>query len=672
MSNIDFSKIKKIDKTISIEDRIGFLRYCAQQYETNGTSPITDAVYDQEFYELQSLDPNNDFFDEVGGIASDIVQGQIVPHKVIMGSLNKSLDIESFDKWIRSRYPSNFKGVFVLQHKIDGLSLGILYRNGKLVQALTRGDGIQGTDVTEKAKKVNGVLLSIPCKEEVEVRGECYKDKKDFYKNWHKSVGGDYKNPRNFASGKMNEKDPEETAKAGLNFIGYEVVRKDFTFETEKNTWLEQQGFATLNSSTKYTKDGLTFDQIVRAVKIYMDTIDRANLTYDIDGIVVKLNDVKEMKSLGYDSRGRKPNANRAVKFPPIEKETKLIGVEVNVGRTGKLTPVALLDPIDLEGAIISRATLHNFGALVGEDAIKIGAIVKIAKKGDIIPQITEVKSQGDKAIDIPTKCPSCGEKVEWTDGNVDLVCNNPLCIAQLNKNIEKWFTVIGVKGFGPGTIARLTNKDFMEWDEKPIVSSLSEMYWILDNDRNTKHPFRKYEYLKQNLGAKTYDNLLISIKAVKEVSMSVFIEALGIPHIGSSAKDIANIAPTVKDIDNLTIDDLLKIENFGSIKAQNFISGWVARRKEIDILLKHISIIADKKSSDKLKGKKFCFTGSFSKSRSELEALVNSNGGKACSSISNGVILVWDGSEMGNKYNKATKDGNNIISETDFWAMLK
>jgi len=670
---MDATKQNKVDKTLSVDDRIAFLRHCAKLYESNGTSPITDAVYDSEYYELERLAPNNPFFDEVGGLSVDAIQGQSVAHKVIMGSLSKCLDIPSVEDWLRSQYPSTVSVSYILQHKIDGLSLGLIYSDGKLVQAVTRGDGVTGIDVTEKAKTVKGVLHTISHKGEIEVRGECHKNRQEFYKQWHTSVGGVYKNPRNFTAGSMNEKDPEETRRRGLNFIAYEVVRRDFDTEIEKNVFLEQQGFQTLNTTTRRTKEGNDISKIVKAIKVYMDSIDRANLPYDIDGVVLKLNDIKAAKKMGTTSGGRKPKANRAIKFPPSMKETILKDVIPQVGRTGVVKPVGILEGVDLDGAMIKRVSLHNYGALVGKDAIKLGSTVVIAKKGDIIPQIVSVKKMGDKDVPIPSLCPECSFKLDWDNNQIELVCSNPNCIAQLNKIIEYWFKTIGVKGFGKGTIAILTDSDRLEWEGKPIINSLAQMYYMLDNDRKSEHPFRKYAYLKANMGEKTYDNLLASIKSVTEVTLPIFIEALGIENIGSSSVDIANIAPTVDDIDKLTVDDLLKISGFGSAKANSFIKAWKARRDEIKLLLKYITIKQVTMASDKLKGKKFCFTGSFANpTRGEMEKMVGENGGKLSSVSSELTALVFDGESMKGKYEKAQKLNIPIITQDDFLAMLK
>jgi len=670
---MDVTKQTKVDKTLPIPRRIDFLRHCAKLYETNGTSPLSDKDYDVEYYEVEQIVPNDPFFDEVGGLAINAIQGQSVPHVVTMGSLSKCLDIPSTATWLASQYPDpDPKRSYILQHKIDGLSLGLIYDGGKLIQALTRGDGVTGIDVTEKAKTVEGVCLTIPHKGEIEVRGECHKNRQDFYKTWHVSVGGVYKNPRNFAAGAMNEKDPEETRKRKLNFIAYEVVRRDFDTEVEKNRFLGQLGFATLNATTKRTKEGIPLSRVVKAVDAYMNSIDRANLPYDIDGAVLKLNDIALAKKMGTTSGGRKPKANRAIKFPPSTGDTVVNKVVPQVGRTGVVVPVGLLDGVDLDGALIKRVALHNYGALIGANALKIGAVVTIAKKGDIIPQIIKVVKNGTVDIEVPSKCPECDSLLEWDDTNTNVVCVNSNCIAQLNKRIDYWFKGIGVKGFGPGTIAKLTSVEDLEWDSKAIINSLEEMYYLLDNDRKTDHPFRKYAYLKANMGEKTYDNLLASIKSVIEVSLPVFINALGIENIGTSSKDIADIAPTIADVDKLTEADLLKLSGFGQSKVTSFIDSWKERRAEIEVLLKYITIKKVTLVSDKLKGKKFCFTGSFSNpTRSEMEKMVGENGGKLGSVSTALTALVFDGETMKGKYDKAKKVGVPIITQDDFLALI-
>jgi DNA ligase (NAD+) len=656
-------------KFTSTEEKIKFLKECAKKYEISGTSELSDLEYDSLYAEAQREDPDNSFFDDVGGeIDKDHVYGAILPHKIIMGSLSKSLSIEEFEIWLNNNFNSKDEPQFLIQHKIDGLSVSLLYQLGKLTQCLTRGDGVQGVDVYANCLEIKDIPQTISYKQEVEVRGEIYKDRPSF-KKW-KDLG--YANERNFASGSLNQKDPKVTGDRELSFIAYEIVRKDdFALQSEKNDFLEQNGFKTLKSTTRVTKKGNSFTQIAKAVDVYMNSIDRSKLSYLIDGVVAKLLDIKTAKKMGGVSGNRKPKSDRAIKYPSLSAVTTIEGIEVNVGRTGNLCPVGLLKEVEIDGCKIGRVTLHNFGMIVGKDALKIGAKVRIARKSDIIPQIIEVIENKGTEFNVPTTCPSCGKSVSWDSTHVNLVCSNYDCIAQLNRKIEFWFTTIGVKGFGKGTINKLTDANALEWEGKPIISSLIEMYYMLNNDRKTEHPFRKYIYLKSQLGEKTYENLLESIKSVKEVTLAKFIEALGIENIGTSSEDIAALAPTVDEVDKLTVGDLLKINGFGVAKANSFYASWVMRRDEIRRLLKYVAIKADVKASTKLTGKKFCFTGSFSKPREELQKIVTENDGKNANSVGKDVILVWDGSEMGTKYDKAIANKNEIISETDFFKLL-
>lgn len=650
------------------EEKIKFLIECSKKYEHSGTSEISDQEYDLLYAEAQSEDPDNIFFDTVGGELEDNVYGQKLPHKIIMGSLSKCLSIKpDFEKWLFSTFDIKDKPQFLLQHKVDGLSLSLVFdKRGKLVQALTRGNGEMGISVLANCQYIKDIPQTIPYQDEVEVRGEIYKDRSSF-KEW-KEKG--YSDERSFAAGSLNQKDPSETGRRELSFVAYEVLRKDdFEYQQEKITFLEKMGFKTLKSTTKTTKEGNSFDQIVKAVDYYMNNIDRKSLPHLIDGVVVKLCDIKKARSMG--SVAKKPKSDKAIKYPSQTASTILLDIEVNVGRSGKLCPVGILKEVEIDGSKITRVTLHNFGMITGKDALKIGAKVIIARKNDIIPQIISVVENNGKSFEITDKCPSCGEKVEWTNSGVDLVCSNPDCISQLNNKIEYFLKEAGIEGIGPGIISKLTE---LSWEGKPIISSLPEIFYKLDNDRDKDiiHPFRKYTFLKEQFGPKNYENILESIKSVKELSLTKFLQALGISKVGSMTKEIAKIAPSISDIDNLTKGDLLKIPGFGPEKANSFINSWKIRRKEIETLLKYISIKQDVKTSTKLSGKKFCFTGSFSKSRDELEKMVEDNSGVASSSVGKGVILVHDGVITGSKFDKAKSNGNEIILEEDFLAMLK
>ena len=665
---MDITKMTQVDTTLTLDERKEFLQYCADKYETDGTSPIPDSEYDIEYYAIQSLDPD---WDIVGGMDEEHVYGTKVKHKVICGSLLKDPNSEAFEKSISSIYAGKDLSElrFALQYKIDGSAMCCVYDNGKLQNVITRGrDGWNGVDVTANGKYIKGIPETIPCKENVEIRGECYKDRKDFYKNWYPQ----YKNPRNFTAGAINQKDPLVTKERGLGFIAYEEVRKDFKTEHEKLQFIIDNGFTNLGKSTKFTKENLTFEQLAKAAKVFMDNIDRPNLPFDIDGIVVKLDHIATAKAMGSVSGGKKPKANRAIKFPCEQKETELIDVEYSVGRTGAVTIVGLLTPVELAGTTVQRVALCNFDN-IEKNGLKIGCKVLLQKSGDIIPYIVKKTKDGTQSIEVPDVCPACGGEVKWDKNDVTIHCQNDVCIAKINRSVEHWFKKIGVLGLGKGLIGKLTNEDDVSWDDEPIIKRISDMYWKLDNDRKTEHPFRKYAHLKEQFGEKTYENIIESVKSVNEITLSKFIEALGIGNIGTMAKDIVTIASTIEDIDVLTAEDLMNLDGFAEKKSQGFVNGWKNSRKEIARLLKFITIIEPKLDSNSLDGQKYCFTGSFdSPSRKEMEKMVEDNGGKKSSVSKNLTALVWDGEISGSKIDKAKKLGIPVITQEEFLEKLK
>lgn len=631
------------------EEKIAFLRKCAAAYEINGKSPISDAEYDALYAEAQAEDPNNSFFDEVGGIAEQHIYGTKVTHEVIMGSLLKSPNIEDFKKWLTTVY-TNIKGViFILQHKVDGLSLGCIYNKGKLVRVVTRGDGITGVDVTKNAKFVGGIPETISCKDDVEVRGECYKDRDDFYKNWV----GEYENPRNFTSGAINQKDPNVTKERGLDFIAYEVVRKEFDNEQDKLSFLLNNGFQTLAKTTEYVKGD--YEDIVKAVKKYMDAINRDELPYSIDGVVVKLCDIKKAKEMGSVSEGRKPKSNRAVKFPCEQVVTTIEAVEYAVGRIGSISIVGLLKPVRLNETTVKRVSLHNF-KFIEELGLKIGSEILLQKSGEIIPYVVRKVSdtKGATNIVVPIVCPSCSGKLEWDDSQTTKFCHNPNCPSQLVSKIDHWFKTIGVKGIGEGIITKLVEGKF--------VYSLADMYNL------TRHKAK----LGDLMGKTTTQNILLAIEAVNELTLAKFIEALGIGKIGTMSSRITDMAGTVEAIDELKANDLLAIDGFAEIKANNFVDGWKAQREEITELLGFITIKEKKMKSGGLDGKSFCITGTLSKGRKEFVEMIEENGGRFSSSVNAKLDYLICGEECGSKKDKAEKLGVKIIEEKDFLRMIQ
>jgi len=645
----------------SIEDRIKYLEHCANLYETSGNSPLTDKEYDVEYSECQKLIPDHPFFSKVGGIDDEHAYGTPFTHKYMMGSLNKSPNTDDFEQWLTKTYPKLDNLVALLDLKVDGLSLCCHYQDGKLVRVVTRGNGVIGFDVTPNALHIKGVQKSIKASGYVEVKGEGYKDRADFYSKW----AGEYENPRNFAQGAVNQKDPNITKDRGISFISYEVRGKDFKTETEKVKFLIDNGFETLRKYiVRITGKGRTHKEIANAIKKYMDKVDRVKLPFDVDGVVFKLDDIDTAESMGStDSEGKRPKANRAIKFPTEQKETTLLGIEQSVGRTGSICPVGLLDPIRLAGTTVKRVSIHNYKEIGRLGITRLGAKVLVEKAGDIIPKIVKMISDGKgELIKPPDFCPMCESETEWDDTNTTKWCRNESCPSQVIARIDHWFKVLDIKGIGEGIISRLTGELKNSYDN-PMVTNISDMYGLSHYKSELSDAF----------GDRAFEKIEESIASVNEVTLPKFIEALGIGKIGSMAKDIVEVAPTIEDVDKLTVEDIVKIDRFAETKARSFIDGWKTQRKEITKLLKNISIKENKLASNKLSGKKFCFTGSFSNpTRGEMEKMVEDNGGKNSSVSKHLTALVWDGEIQGGKMEKAKGLRISIITQNEFLAMLK
>jgi DNA ligase (NAD+) len=386
-----------------------------------------------------------------------------------------------------------------------------------------------------------------------------------------------------------------------------------------------------------------------------MDSIDRNTLSYDIDGIVFKLNDISDAQAMGANSEGRKPKSNRAVKFPLQQVPAEIKEISWTIGKTGKLVPVAILFPVKLNDTTVQRVTLHNV-KFIEEMELKIGSEILIQKAGEIIPYC--VRKLSDKAhakpISTPIFCPACQNKLEWDETHTTKLCSNISCHSQVGAKIEYFCKTLDIKGIGSSTIDTLI--------EKKRVKSISDMYDLSIY----------MSELKEVFGDRAFEVILEAMASVKEISLAKFIQSLSIANIGTMSKSIVEIAPTIKDIDKLTENDMLSISGFGSVKAKNFIEGWKSMRSEIDKILKHIKIEEKKLNSNKLGNKSYCITGTLSKGRSEFQAIIEANGGKVASSVSAKLDYLICGEDCGSKKDKAEKLGVKTISEKEFMKMIE
>jgi len=638
----------------SIDERIEFLKQCDVAYE-EGTPLVEDVVYDAEKEEVLGLAPSNDYFKNVGGLSRGWQKEYT--HKYPMGSLFKDKSPEDAEKWLAKTYPNTNGLLLFLQVKLDGSSICVIYDSGKLDKIVTRGNGIIGKDITSVAKYIKDIPSQIDEKGYVEVKGECVKDKDSFYKIW---APQGYNDPRSFVPGTLNSKPDENTAEMmkerDISFVAYEIRGKDFATEIDKIKFLAENKFKTLKDSTvKIDCTGKSYNEIIIAIKKYMcQDVDREKFPFQLDGIVIKNNDISASEELGFVNL--RPHGSRAIKFPCEQKEAIIEGIEWQTGKNGVITPVAILKPVFISGATISRSTLHNIKEITRLGIDRLPYKVILIRSGDIIPKIIKAitPESNAKKIIFPDVCPCCSSDLSWDKTETNKVCHNIDCPAQLSGKIDYYLKTLDIKGIGSSTIDALI--------ESGYVKSLSDMYGL------AKHK----EELSEVFGNKAFANIMAAINSVTEISLSDLITSLSIANIGTMSKMLVNSYPTIEDIDKLVPEDISAIDGFGPTKSQSFVSGWKAQRKEIDKLLKHIKIKEKEVMSKKLNGKSFCVTGTLSRPRNDFVEIIEKNGGRFSSGVSKNLDYLIVGEDCGSKKDKAEKLGVKIIGEKEFNEMTK
>jgi len=562
-------------------------------------------------------------------------------HTIAMGSQNKVSNENAIREWVKGVIAE--LGIdrpeFVLQHKIDGFSFEVCYSNGKIDSGLTRGDGNIGENILDNAKLFRQLPRIIPIKNAVVCRGEGVLSKKD-YDHIQKESGGHYKNARNAASGISRRLDG--THSKYIRVIAYDINAK-VTKETEKIEILKKLGFTTVET--------FICNSIEEILAIYKSIRDdqRNKYSYDIDGLVLKLNDLNLQEKLGV--KKNRPEGQVALKFDSEKVITTIIGLRLQIGRTGKFTPVVMLEDVELMGSTIKKASVHNFSYMI-EMGIGIGAEVVIEKKGDIIPQVTEVITEGDP-FDKPTKCPSCGGPLE--DDGVNIWCRNLVCKERDVNRIVYWIQTLGMKGFSDKFIERL-------WDLNKI-RMVSDLYKLTADD------FIAVE----GIGEVTILSFFKTMKVTSELYLEKFITALGIPTCSKSTAEIlVEKFGSWDRIVSVEPSDLEKISGFAETSARTVCEGIAEIRSMAEDLLKVIKIKEKKKGV--LTGSSFCVTGSLtSMGRKEFQAIVIDRGGIAKDTVSEGLTyLVTNDKDTGSKKNaKAEKLGVKIINEEEFLNLI-
>ena len=612
---------------------------------------------EKEFPELQTPQSPSQ---RVGGLALSTFEK--VSHSVQMASLQDVFgfdEVREFDTKIRqslSRTPT-----YVVEPKIDGLSVSLEYRDGLFVRGSTRGDGFVGEDITANLKTIKSIPLKLKkALPYIEVRGEVYMPKKSFEKLIKRQeIDGEQpaKNPRNAAAGSLRQKDSSITAQRELDIFIFNVQQVDgyeLTSHKQSLEFMSELGF-------KVIDDYKTFSDIEQVVeKINAIGEQRGKLSYDIDGAVVKVDDFADRTILG--ATAKVPKWAVAFKYPPEEKETVLNKIEINVGRTGALTPVAIFDPISLAGTTVSRATLHNQD-IISQLDVRLGDTITVRKAGEIIPEVVRVSAhlEGSEPYHIPMICPACGTEAVRDEDEAVIRCPNIDCPAQLLRNIVHFASrnAMNIEGLGSANVELLVNHG--------LVKTVADLYTLTLEDVLILPGFKE----------KSANNLVSAIEKSKSNELDRLIFALGIKGIGQrSATLLCEKFPSMDEIMSASCEDIASIENFGEILAENVHTAMnelhritlIQRLKQYGLNMTY----TQKKTTGKLDGLKFVLTGTLpTMTRDEAKALIESNGGKCSGSVSSKTDYVLAGEDAGSKLTKAQQLGISIIDENELLSMI-
>ena len=644
------------------------LEYHSRKYYVEDSPEISDFEYDKMLRELEILEEENpEFYSpvsptvRVGGAPVD--EFKQVTHTVKMESLQDAFsfdEVRDFDNRVKA--VSNC--TYVVEHKIDGLSVSLEYENGVFVRGSTRGDGTVGEDVSENIKTIYSVPLTLTKPITIEVRGEVYMPRDSFIRlNDLREERGEplFANPRNAAAGSLRQLDPKIAAERKLDIFVFNIQKVDgidIKTHIEGLNLLKELGFKTiLNNKTFNTIE----DAITEINKIGES---RGELPFDIDGSVIKVNELSVRDMLG--STSKFPKWAIAYKFPAEQKKTKLVDILLQVGRTGVLTPLAHLEPVRIAGSTVSRATLHNFDYIVEKD-IKIGDTVIIEKAGDIIPAVVEVvkdlRDGSEKEFHMPELCPICSSEVVREYGEAAYRCTGIDCPAQRKRNIIHFVSkgAMDIDGLGPAVIEQLLDNS--------LIETAADLYYLKKED------IAKLD----KMGEKSAQNLLNSLEKSKSNDLSRVIAALGIRHTGEkAAKILANSLKSMDKLINATAEQLTAIDEIGEITAKA-IRDFFSKEHNIDFINKlkdagvSMETSGDSITDDRFAGKTFVLTGTLNKyTRSEASEIIEKLGGKTSSSVSGKTSYVLAGEEAGSKLEKANKLGVTVISEDEFEEMIK
>jgi DNA ligase (NAD+) len=656
-------RIEELRKEISEHDR---------RYYLEAAPSISDQEYDSLYRELRELEEQ---FPElvtpesptqrVGGAPLDSFRQ--VTHRTPMLSLDNTYseeEVADFFRRLQRLIPGETIEA-VIEPKVDGVALSVFYRNGVLEYAATRGNGVIGDDVTGNVRTIRAVPLrlhgSVP--EEIEVRGEVFLPKKVFAAlNAERQRAGEppFANPRNTAAGSLKQLDPTLVAKRKLSAIFYGfgfLSRADVTTHRQALERLKKWGLPTHDK----TWTAQSVERVIEAIQ-ELGRI-RHDFEFEIDGAVVKVDRYDLREKLGYTSKA--PRWAMAYKYQAERAETRVRSIQVYVGRSGKLTPVANLDPVFVSGTTVSRATLHNGDEIRRKD-VREGDVVIIEKAGEIIPAVIEVlkdrRTGDEKPFEMPMKCPSCGQPVSRVPGQVDIRCTNLECPEQVKRRLEHFAHkgALDIEGLGVMMVEQLV--------EKGLVKRIDHIYEL--NEKKLRRLDR--------MGEKSISNLLDGIEASKKQPLWRLIFGLGIMHVGATAaRELADHFKTLESLQNASLDELIRVQNTGAVVASS-IRDWFQNRDNIaliEALKKHGLNFgeADHEATERhaLRGTSWVITGTLSEPREVFEELIRRNGGRVTSSVSKKTNYLLVGEDAGSKLEKARQLGIEIVEEGKFRKML-
>lgn len=653
------------------------IRHNEYLYYVLDAPEITDAEYDRMMVRLREIEaeypdsvPADSPTQRVGGRASSqFTEVRHLEPLLSLGNVFSAEELRAFDERVKGGLPDGSRVEYVMEPKIDGLACSLIYENGRLVRAATRGDGTVGENVTANVRTIRSIPLVLKAPEGetlpelLDVRGEVYMPRHAFMQlNEQRAERGEseFANPRNAAAGSLRQLDPQVTASRSLSFFAYYLVGEGAREKhSESLAALARYGF-------KVSENYKVVENIDAAIKYIADFNElRQGLAYDTDGAVIKVNDVYQQRILG--ATGKDPRWATAYKYPPEQAETTLEDIDWRVGRTGVLTPTAVLTPVKLSGSVVSRATLHNEDFIRSKD-IRIGDRVLINKAGEIIPEVlrvvTEKRTGEEKEVEIPTKCPDCGWSVERKGAEAAIRCTNPHCPALGREGLIHFVSreAMNIEGCGPSVINALLDAG--------LVRDAADLYSL-----------KKEDILKlERMGERSADKLLAAIAASKANELDKLLFALGIRHVGAKvARTLAVEFGSMEALLTAEADQLAEIRDIGAVIAESVVT-WLSVPTNRDLLERlaaaglTMTFTAPASSEDNpFFGKTLVFTGTMpTLGRAEAKTMAQDVGAKVSGSVSKKTDYVIAGAEAGSKLEKAQALGVTVLDEAEFLKMLK